>query len=62
MTTVNIDNKPYEFEKLSEEAQKQLNMLNATDAKIRSLQAELAICQTARNAYARALSENLPKD
>lgn len=37
-------------------------MLAATDAKIRSLQAELAIVQTARNAYAKALSEVLPKE
>ena len=62
MTTVTIDNKPYEVEKLNDEAKNQLNMLAATDAKIRSLQAELAICQTARNAYAKALSENLPKE
>lgn len=61
MTTVKIDNKEYEIESLSDEAKTQLQMLSASDAKIRALQTELAMVQTARNTYARALSEALPK-
>ena len=61
MTTVTIDNKEYEIEGLSDEAKNQLHMLSASEAKIRALQIELAIFQTARNTYARALAESLPK-
>ncbi len=58
---ITIDNKPYDLNSLSTEAKQQLEMLVATDNKIRELQRDLAISQTARNAYARALSELLPK-
>lgn len=61
MPTVNIDGKPYELDQLSDEAKTQLQMLSASDAKIRALQTELAMVQTARNTYARALAEALPK-
>ncbi len=61
MPTVNIDGKPYELDQLSDEAKTQLQMLSASDAKIRALQTELAMVQTARNIYARALAEALPK-
>jgi hypothetical protein len=58
---ITIDNKPYDLNNLSTEAKQQLEMLVATDNKIRELQRDLAISQTARNAYARALGELLPK-
>lgn len=61
MPTVNIDGKPYELDQLSDEAKTQLQMLSASDAKIRALQTELAMVQTARNTFARALAEALPK-
>ena len=61
MPTVNIDGKPYELDQLSDEAKIQLQMLSASEAKIRALQTELAMVQTARNTYARALAEALPK-
>ena len=61
MPTVNIDGKPYELDQLSDEAKTQLQMLSASEAKIRALQTELAMVQTARNTYARALAEVLPK-
>lgn len=61
MPTIKIDDKDYDLDMLSTEAKQQLEMLAATDAKLRELQRDLAIAQTARNAYARALSELLPK-
>ena len=61
MPTIKIDDKDYDLDQLSTEAKQQLEMLAATDAKLRELQRDLAIAQTARNTYARALSELLPK-
>ena len=61
MPTIKIDDKDYDLDKLSTDAKQQLEMLAATDAKLGELQRDLAIAQTARNAYARALSELLPK-
>ena len=58
---ITIDNKEYDPNSLSTEAKQQLEMLVATDNKIRELQRDLAIAQTARNAYARALEALLPK-
>jgi DNA repair ATPase RecN len=59
MTTINIDNKEYEFEALSEETRAQFVSLQFTDQEISQLQARLAAMQTARNAYAQALSSLL---
>ena len=61
MPTIKIDDKDYELDSLSAEAKAQLEMLAATDQKMRELQRDMAIAQTARNAYARALAELLPK-
>ncbi len=61
MTTINIDNSEYDFEGLSQEAKAQLQMLQATDQQIAHLNLRLAIAQTARNAYAKALKDALPK-
>lgn len=57
MTTIKIDGKEYDAETLSTQAKQQLQMLALTDAEIKRLQTQLAIAQTARNAYARALAE-----
>lgn len=62
MVAVTIDEKEYETDDLSDEAKAQYNSINATDAEIARINLQLAIHQTARNAYARALSELLPKD
>jgi len=56
MTTINIDNKDYEVESLSEDARAQLASLQYVDAELIRLQAQLAAMQTARNAYASALN------
>ena len=61
MPTIKIDDKEYDLDSLSPEVKAQLEMLVATDNKIRELQRDLAIAQTARVAYSRALSDALPK-
>jgi len=60
MPIITIDNKPYELDNLSNDAKAQLEMLLATDAEIKRLQQNLAMSQTARNAYAKALQAALP--
>ena len=60
MPTITIDNKPYELDSLSDEAKQQLQMLQITEAEIGRLNAQLAIAQTARIAYANALKAALP--
>jgi hypothetical protein len=61
MPTVTIDGKRYDLESLPDAAKNQLTSIRFVDRKIAELQAELAVCQTARNAYAKALSEMLAK-
>jgi hypothetical protein len=58
---VTIDDKDYLIEDLSDDAKNQLSSMNVVDQKITSLQQEIAIMQTARNAYARALTAALPQ-
>jgi hypothetical protein len=60
MTTVRIDDKDYDLDQLSESAKTQLIMLQATDKEIEHLNFKLAIAQTARLAYAKAVNEALP--
>ena len=60
--TITIDDKEYVFEDLSEAARAQLVSLQITDQEIIRLQQQQNIAQTARNAYAQALSAELPKD
>ncbi len=57
MPTIKINNQNYDTDTLPDSAKQQLQMLAVTDAEIKRLQTQLAIAQTARNAYARALSE-----
>lgn len=60
--TVRIDGKDYELGALSAHAKDQLAGLQVADQKIAQLQQDMAIMQTARLAYARALAEALPKE
>jgi Family of unknown function (DUF6447) len=62
MTSVTVDGRDYDLAKLNEEARRQALNILAVDEEIRRLQMRLAICQTARNAYASALQAALPKD
>jgi hypothetical protein len=55
MATVTINNKDYDYDTLPESAKQQINNLQAVDAELSKLQQQLAIYQTARNAYAQAL-------
>ena len=58
---VTIDEKDYLITDLTDDAKAQLSSLNVVDQKIISLQQEIGIMQTARNAYANALATALPK-
>jgi hypothetical protein len=57
MPKITINNTEYDTDTLPDAAKQQLEMLAVTDAEIRRLQAQLAIAQTAKNAYLRALGE-----
>ncbi|WP_346799134.1 DUF6447 family protein [Halomonas sp. Bachu 37] len=59
--TITIDGTAYYVADLSENAKAQVTNLRVTDAEIDKLKQQLAIFQTARTAYARALSDELPK-
>ena len=59
MTTIKIDDKEYDFDKLSDEAKAQLISLQFCDQELQRLQAQVAAYQTARMAYAKALNEAL---
>ena len=60
--TITINDKEYNLDDLSDNAKAQLGSLQVTDQEITRLQQQLAIAQTARNAYAQALNAELPKD
>jgi hypothetical protein len=60
--TITIDNKEYVLDDLSDVAKAQLVSLQVTDQEIIRLERQQKIAQTARNAYAQALSAALPKD
>lgn len=60
MPKITIDNQDYDTETLSEVAKQHLQMLQMTEQEIQRLQLQLAIAQTARNAYAQALKQSLP--
>ena len=58
--SVNIDGVNYDLNSLSDDAKAQIASLQIVDQKVRELQQELAILQTARNAYLAALKAALP--
>lgn len=57
MTTIIIDDKEYDYEKLSKEAKAQLASMQFCDQEIQRLQAQTAITQTARLSYKKALND-----
>lgn len=59
--TITIDGTEYNLTDLSDKAKGDLASLQLVDQKIVQNQQEAAILQTARNAYARSLTEQLPK-
>jgi hypothetical protein len=62
MPEITIDGKKYDTDQLSDEAKNQLLSIQFVDKKIQELNHELAVFQTARNAYAKALSDILQKE
>ncbi|MEI6744643.1 MAG: DUF6447 family protein [Methylococcaceae bacterium] len=60
MTTIKIDDKDYDLETLSDEAKNQLVSLQFVDTELQRLNAQTAVLQTARLAYANALKDALP--
>lgn len=60
MTSVKIDNKEYSLNSLSEAAKVEMNSIKIVDQKLAVLQSDLAIFQTARNAYHQAFLTELP--
>ena len=61
MSIVTIDGTEYNTEDLSSEAKNELMSMQICDQRIATLQTDLNITQTARNAYANALRSLLPK-
>jgi len=56
-----IDDREYNISDLSDNAKGQLQGLQVAEAEIKRLNIQLALIQTARNAYMHALQEELPK-
>ena len=62
MPLVKIDDKEYDLDRLSDEAKSQLQSLQCVDAELQRLNAQAAVLQTARMAYAKSLQDALPKE
>ena len=60
MPSIKIDDREYNIDQLPPEAKQQLDMVVATENKIRELQRDIMIAQAARNAYLAALKSALP--
>lgn len=58
---IKVNGVEHAYDDLSDEAKGQLNNMAVTDQEIARLQTQLAIAQTARAAYARALGTALPQ-
>ena len=61
MAKMTIDGKEYDTDTLSDQAKATIASLQFVDARIQQLRNELAIADTARIAYARALKGELEK-
>ncbi len=60
MPIIRIDDREFDTDTLSAEARQQLEMLVAAETRLRELQRDVALVQTARNAYLSALRAHLP--
>jgi hypothetical protein len=60
MNTVNIDNKEYDLDTLSDDCKAQLASIQFVDQELLRLQAQIAVLQTAKSTYAQALKASLP--
>ena len=59
MPNITIDDKEYDIDKLSDATKAQLTSMRLADAEIQRLNIQLAIAQTALNAYALAVRKDL---
>jgi hypothetical protein len=59
MAIIKIDDKDYDTETLSDEAKAQLQNVQFVDQELAKLNAQAAVIQTARIAYAKALNDAL---
>ncbi len=60
--TITIDDKEYKASDLSDKCKTQINNLQMCEAEINRLNNQLAIAGTARMAYQKALTKELPKE
>lgn len=60
MATVNIDNKEFYLDTLSDECKAQLASIQFVEQELARLQAKAAALQTAKSAYLQALKNSLP--
>ena len=61
MQKIKIDDKEYELDKLPEAARAQLFHIQATEVEINRMNTLIAVMQTARTAYSKALKAELDK-
>ena len=59
--TITIDDKKYAIDQITAQGKEILGMIQATEHKLAELTRDLAIAQTAKTFYIKALSEHLPK-
>ena len=62
MASININGREFNIDDLSDSAKAQIANIQLVDQKINGIQQEIAILQTARNAYTAALQAELPMD
>ncbi len=62
MTKVNIDNKDYDFDKLSDKVKATLLSLNFVQAELKKLNAQQAVYKTAEVAYQKSLKKELDSE
>ena len=61
MSTISIDDKEYEIDKMSDEEKSLVQAINFCDAKTQEVQNQLAALKTARQAYVNDLGSRLQK-
>lgn len=62
MTQVTIDGRQFDLDTLSDEARQQAANIQVIDQEMARLKTQMLIYQTARNAFAVALQQALPKE
>jgi len=62
MATVKIEDRDYELDHLSEEAQRQIASIQFVETELQRLNSQTAVLKTARETYIAALKAQLPKD